>query len=111
MALTITPRKFLRGLGDHGGVVADVTFDSSYPTGGEVLGAAEAAALGFTDIDAVLPQSVAYAQASGFRVVEWVRATNALRLFTALGTEAANASDQSATSVTCVFIGGGISDA
>lgn len=111
MALTLTVLKRARGVGDHTVVTADVTFDSSYPTGGEVLGATEAAALGLTDIDFCLPQSVARAQASGFRVVEYVAATNAIRLFTALGTEAANTSDQSATIVTVTFWGGGISDA
>lgn len=107
MAVSVTVNKTFRGLGDHVDVQADVTFDSSYPTGGEVLTAAD---FGLNDLDNVQPQPLAFAQAAGFRVVEWVRSTNALRLWTALGTEAANASDQSATKVTVLARGGGITD-
>ena len=53
MALTITPvRTFV--LGDHRAVIADITFDSSYATGGESL----------TQTDLGLTRSLVLLQAS-----------------------------------------------
>ena len=111
MALTIVPNKFLRGIGDKDIVQATVTFDSSYPTGGELIGAAELATLQTEDIDAIIPLGSTVGNTTSLNV-EWVRATNALRLKThATGTEVSNASNQSAVSVEVLVIGGGVSDA
>jgi hypothetical protein len=70
-------------------VVADVTFDNSYPTGGESLTAAD---LGLPDV----VHLEARQKGVGTRIAEYDYSGSKLKLFTALGTEAANASDQSA---------------
>lgn len=66
-----------------------VSLDNSYPTGGYAL---PASTWGFSQIVAVFVR--ASAEFSQNRLVRWNRATNTLQVYTALGTEAAGASDQ-----------------
>lgn len=88
MPLGVTTRnRFV--IGDRVALQASVTFDSSYPTGGEdltpsLLGGA------LQQIDWV----ECSVNTAGNRLVVWDRANRKLLLFTALGTEAANASNQ-----------------
>jgi len=70
-----------------------VTFDSSYPTGGEAVAAAD---FGFnTEILTVLPVSD-----TGAEVTAWDSANSKVLVYTADGTQASNASDQSAVTAT-----------
>ena len=107
MALTVTPAadavtaSTKLSLGSHFGVIAAITFDSSYPTGGEALGTAELTKLDLSQIDFVIPVG----NVLGNRHVVYDRANKKLMLFTALGTEAVNASDQSTIIVNCLVIG------
>ena len=97
MALTITPRVTDTTLKGATLVAATVAFDSSYPTGGEAIAAAD---LG---LDAAIDFAVV--TTGGADVVVWDRATGKLKIFTADGTEATNASDQSAVSRDILFLG------
>lgn len=85
MALTITEivRSATRNRRD---IVADVTFDSSYPTGGEAFGPAD---LGLSTIDFIDTEH------KGTEVVVFDRANSKLLIYTADGVEATNASNQS----------------
>lgn len=76
-----------------------ITFDNSYPTGGELL---TGASLGLFRVLAIVPSGTDIA---GSRLVTWDDATGKLKLFTALGTEALNASDQSTIVVTALVVG------
>ena len=97
MALTLTE--------GHRGVVGarrvwrgKVTFDSSYPTGGEAIAIGD---FGFNlDIETV--QIIANA---GSETVQWDQANSKIMVHTADGTEATNASDQSAVTATVVAYG------
>lgn len=104
MALTITEQadpttageKF--SIGDRFAVIASVLFDNSYPTGGEAILPSD---FGLeAQIDAVVPLST-----GGGRILEHDKANSKLKLFTALGTEAANASDQSTITARVLVIG------
>ena len=96
MALTVTVRRTLNDK-DARLVAATITFDNSYPTGGETLAVAD---LGLDSaIDAVIPAL------GGSDVVVYNRATGKLQVFTADGTEATNASDQSTVSRDVLVIG------
>lgn len=53
MALTVTQKRYL-DLGNSRGVIVNVAFDSSYPTGGEDL---TPALLGLSQVDAFIPVS------------------------------------------------------
>lgn len=53
MALTVAIQKRIK-FGNAFGVIADVTFDDSYPTGGESLTAAE---LGLNIVDVLIPEA------------------------------------------------------
>lgn len=81
-------------LGSGAIVVADVTFDNSYPTGGLSLTASD---LGLQGLAATKPLDYVRAEQKGVasRICQYDPATAKLKLFTALGTEAANLSDQS----------------
>lgn len=85
MALTITEvvRSATR---NRRMVIADVTFDSSYPTGGESLTPAD---LGLPAIEFIAIEH------SGTETVTFNRSANKLLIYTADGTEATNASNQS----------------
>lgn len=85
-------------------VVADVTFDSSYPTGGEPLTAAD---LGMLNIEYLEATQKGVAS----RLAEYDYANAKLLLFTALSTEAANASNQSTIVVRVLAIGDSVGPA
>lgn len=92
MALTVTNARSNMPLtsvqGDKRVFQGRITFDSSYPTGGEVLTPAE---VGLTRIDHVIVTAK-----GGTEVVVWDHANSKLQIFTADGVEATNASNQSA---------------
>jgi hypothetical protein len=77
-------------------VLASITFDASYPTGGEALTAAE---LGLSSLDHVIPLPHAS------RIGVWDDTNSKIKLYTALGTEAANTSDQSTIVLVVLAIG------
>lgn len=103
MALTITEReRFVAG--DRTFVAATVTFDSSYPTGGEAIAAADFGLR--SHIDWVIPNKPDVAT----KDVWWDRANSKLMILVEDGTsgieaQAANASDQSAVDVEVLVIG------
>ena len=76
-------------------VACTATFDSSYPTGGETITPADIvpAEGALSEVDFV---TVASSRPAGTEVVLWDRANAKLLIFTADGTQATNASDQSA---------------
>ena len=77
MALTIAPVS-VGVAGNRRVVVADVTFDSSYDSGGEAF---TPALLGLTVIETVLCED------SGTETIVYDRANGKLRIYTADGTE------------------------
>ena len=91
MALTITnsrpnqPRTSV--MGDRRAFVGQITFDSSYPTGGEVLTAAEVGLTRITHVDV--------AAKGGTETVVWDHVNSKLQIFTADGVEALNATNAS----------------
>lgn len=96
MALTIDVIRRVRMPAGRA-VVADITFDNSYPTGGEALAAAD---VGLSKIEYVRAEQKGVAN----RICEYDYANSKLLLFTALGTQAANASDQSAIVVRALIL-------
>lgn len=74
-----------------------ITFDNSYPTGGEVIDPAQ---LGMSTVE-----SVSLTPTAGTRLFSWNQTTRAIQVFTALSTEAANASDQSTISIRVLAFG------
>lgn len=105
MALTITKTTDpvtagpMAVMGDRRVCWGTITFDSSYPTGGEAVAAAD---FGF---DQQLDHVMIDPPTGGNRIVTYDRANKKLMLFTAVGTEAANASDQSSIVVPFLAIG------
>jgi hypothetical protein len=105
MALTFTPRadqinqKAPNIIGDLKMWIGTITFDASYITGGELISKSD---VGF---DVAIDAIIGLNSQLGNRVVVWDPATKKIRLYTALGTEAANASDQSTIVVNAVVIG------
>ena len=92
MALTVTPAAGLAGVphapGDIKRCFAKVTFDASYPTGGYAF---TPATFGFTlGIVGVDPNP-----SSGAHFVVWDDVNSKLKVFTAKGTEVANATNLS----------------
>lgn len=84
-------------------VIADVTFDDSYPTGGESFTPADfwpASPERFLEFDAVTAQQKGVAS----RICQYDPATQKLKLFTALATEAANLSNQSSITVRALCV-------
>jgi hypothetical protein len=79
-------------------VQSRVTFDSSYPTGGEAVTAAN---FGLNRILYVLSG----VNTAGNRLVVWDDTNSKLKLYTALGTEAADTSDQSTIVAVVTVIG------
>ena len=78
-------------------VVSTVTFDSSYPTGGEAFAPS---AIGLASIDYLAFSG------NGANDVVWDRANNKLKVFVAsTGVEVANATDLSALAVDLLAIG------
>lgn len=92
MALTFSGRKSVEG--NRYTWQGVVTFDSSYPTGGEAVNAATAFGFNLGNIEFLQVTAE-----RGTEVVVWNDAARKLLVYTADGTEAPNASDQSA--VTC----------
>lgn len=82
-------------------VIANIQFDSSYPTGGEALGVAEKTALGISKID----WFDAYQDASGSRRVVYDHTNDKILLYTAFNTEAADTSDQSTITIRALIKG------
>lgn len=99
MALTLANRTTTVE-GQKRKVTVDVTFDSSYPTGGEAF---TAASLGLTRIEFVPPA----VNSAGTRLAVWDGdvADPKLQLFTAVGTEATDGSNQSTITVPLYVIG------
>lgn len=83
--------------GDKQFVAGEITFDSSYPTGGEAVASSISPHL--EQVTSVL------AFPSGAEVPVWDNANDKLLLYTADGTEATNTSDQSGVSVFALLIG------
>ena len=103
MALTISNQD-RTVMGDRTVVFATVTFDSSYPTGGEAIAASD-----FENLDQIDYVSVNPVDVATNRVV-WDRGNSKLKIFIEDGTsgieaEAANTSDQSAVAVEVQVIG------
>lgn len=98
MALTITEvvRSALR---NKRYLVVDIQFDNSYPTGGEAVAASD---FGLSSIDDLRVPSQ---NAAGTRLFAWDQANSKIKVFTAVGTEATNASDQSTQTVRVHVIG------
>jgi hypothetical protein len=88
MALTFSGRKAV--VGDRQVWRGKVTFDSSYPTGGEAIAGSD---FGFPSNTI---EHVQVAAERGSEVVVWDSAAETLEIYTADGVEAANASNQSA---------------
>lgn len=87
----------LHAVGDMMMSHGTVTFDNSYPTGGEAVTAAN---LGFTN-----HISEVFLQATGAEVPVFDKTNSKILLYTADGTQAANASDQSAVVVRYMAFG------
>jgi hypothetical protein len=97
MALTATNVKvFVEG--DRKVVVSDVLFDNSYPTGGEAF---TGSMIGLDlEVNDLVPLAVTTAGAiSPTKLVVFDHVNSKLVLYTAAGTEATNASDQSTVRV------------
>jgi len=101
MALSVTETT-KTVFGDKRVVFAQVTFDSSYPTGGEAVSADD-----FPSISTAIEEvAVLSSSPAGTEVVVYDRANSKLLVFTADGTQASNASDQSGVdNVTLMVIG------
>lgn len=80
-------------------VTKKVTFDNSYPTGGEAMAASD---FGLSQLYGVIPMG---SNTLGNRVLYWNQATGKMMLFTALGTEATDSSDQSTIITNVVAVG------
>lgn len=95
MGLTVsnlTPIKF----SNRRGAVADVTFDNSYPTGGEVLTPKQ---LGLNVIDYITVEN------TETHIFVYNRANQKLKALTALGTEVSSETDLSAVTVRVFAVG------
>lgn len=99
-----------RALGNGYETIFDLTFDSSYPTGGEALAAGD-----FAEIMPQLSPSLATKSAIQFFAAEpttananyvYDRTNGKVLIFTSGSTEAANASDQSAKVARCRILYG-----
>jgi hypothetical protein len=97
MALTITIVK-KPALPSGQSLVADFKFDNAYVTGGLSLKPSD---LGLQDIAYLDAKQKGVAS----RLCEFDPVAQTLKLFTALGTEAANASDQSTITVRALVLG------
>jgi hypothetical protein len=86
-----------------------ITFDSSYPTGGEPVNDSEATAKSIFGLNQVLCVIVSnmYTTSTGAvtHLAGWSRATGKILTYTALGTETTAATDLSTKSVDCIVVG------
>ena len=76
--------------------IVQVTFDSSYPTGGYALTAAQC---GLSVIDVVDPMGPT--DATGTWLPVWVASTGKIKLLSALGTEVTSTTDVHTGSIYC----------
>lgn len=97
MALTITTRLTDTTLKGATLKAVSIAFDSSYPTGGEAIVAAD---LG---LDSAIDIFIPAVNGANFAVYD--RTNGKLLLYTADGTEASASSDQSAVSVDAIVLG------
>lgn len=98
MAITVTPLKSYV-TGDRKTVHGTILFDNAYPTGGYALtGTTLGLALELNEVDIAPHPS---------RVAFYNYATSKVQVYTALGTEATNASDQSSITVRFRAVGKG----
>jgi hypothetical protein len=81
--------------------VFNITFDASYPTGGEAWAGIAPISKVYKKILAAAPVDVT----GGSRLVTFDVTNQKFKLFTAIGTEAANASDQSTITATVMCLG------
>lgn len=96
MALTISLTT--SSLGDKKGRYGTITFDDSYPTGGEAFTAAD---LGLTFLDHLV-----ITDKGGAAVVAWISSTGKLKAYVrTTGVEVANAVDLSALVISVLAIG------
>lgn len=95
MPATVTTNKRTKFLGMYA-VVADVTLDNSYPTGGYAL---KPETFGLTTFDFVLPSST-----KGYDF-EFNHAANKLLAYTAVNTEVVNATNVSTVKVRLMAMG------
>lgn len=105
MALTVT--EIARSVfGNKRTVIAEITFDSSYATGGEALVAAD---FGLSSLDAVMPAGVAAAAAGAAAVaVKFDRTNNKLQAFR-VGAIAASGDAETIAAVSLAEVGSTIS--
>lgn len=87
-----------RNVGGRREATATITFGTGYPTGGEIL---PPSALGMNRIESL----VVTEDPGATRIVRWNPSTNALAVFTALNTQAANASNQTGVVVQVSAVG------
>ena len=101
MALSVTETT-KTVFGDKRVVFAQVTFDSSYPTGGEAVAASD-----FPSISTAIEEvAVLSSSPAGTEVVVYDRANAKLLVFTADGTEQGNGTDASGVdNVTLLVVG------
>lgn len=100
MALGFTEQTKDSLRGEFGGLKSwsgVITFDNSYPTGGEAITAAN---FGMSSISSVI-----IVPTGGTRLFAWDKANSKILVYTALSTEAANASDQSSVSIQVLVLG------
>lgn len=96
MALTVTQKQYL-DLGNVRGVICNIAFDSSYPTGGEDL---TAVAVGLTDVYGVVDLGIGN---PGY-TYQFLPATSKLLAFNGT-TQVANATNLSTLAPDLLFIG------
>lgn len=97
MALTATVRRKDTLGNSFRAIVAELTFDSSYPTGGENLTPAQ---LGLSRVEVFFPE-----QGSGY-TIQYDRTNSKLKAFSA-GAEVANGTDLSTVVVRALVLGSG----
>lgn len=77
-------------------IVARVTFDSSYPTGGETLNLSD---IGMRDVECILTDG-----AEGYHL-KWDKTNSKLLVYSSAATQVTNATDLSALDAVVAFIG------
>lgn len=80
-------------------VHATITFDNSYPTGGEAVTAAN---FGLSSIHTVIPYPT---DQSGTYVAVWDGTNSKIKMMSALGTEVSNGTDLSSVKLDVLVIG------
>lgn len=101
MALTVTPVTQRQSIGNYFEKIVDVTFDSSYPTGGEAL---TAATLGFASILSVTADPIA---GTTVRTAVYDRANSKLLAYDPDGGQIADTTDIATISARLIVRGTG----